>query len=90
MLIINALQYRIDEFPPTIPEVNISVRRASTHCESLASFSDNNCICSVLPSWILEKPEMICPTNSIQKKQVLGSGQFGTVHKGVYLHGNAR
>ena len=43
----------------------------------------------MLPQWILDKPDMIYPQNSIKKKGALGTGQFGTVYKGTYCQGNA-
>ena len=45
---------------------------------------------AILPEWMLEKTELICPPNSIHRNELLGSGQYGTVHKGCYTHGTAR
>ena len=39
---------------------------------------------------MLDTPELICPPNSIKKIEEIGSGQYGTVYKGMYIHGNAR
>ena len=44
----------------------------------------------VLPDWVLEKPHMVCPPKSVIVKERLGSGQYGAVYKGCYIHGNAR
>ena len=44
----------------------------------------------VLPDWVLEKPHMVCPPNSVIVNKRLGSGQYGNVYKGFYIHGNAR
>ena len=44
----------------------------------------------VLPDWVLEKPHMVCPPKSVTINKRLGSGQYGTVYKGCYIHGNAR
>ena len=44
----------------------------------------------ILPGWMLEKPELVCPPNSIQKGDLIGSGQYGSVYKGYYIQGTAR
>ena len=44
----------------------------------------------VLPDWVLEKPHMVCPPKSIKLNELIGSGQYGTVYKGYYIHGQAR
>ena len=44
----------------------------------------------LLPDWVLEKPHMVCPPKSVIVIKRLGSGQYGTVYKGCYIHGNAR
>ena len=43
-----------------------------------------------LPDWVLEKPHMVCPPNSVIVNKLLGSGQYGNVYKGCYICGNAR
>ena len=43
----------------------------------------------ILPAWITEKRDMICPSGSVRKHKLLGSGQYGHVHKGAFHHGNA-
>ena len=44
----------------------------------------------ILPGWMLEKPELVCPPNSIQTGDLIGSGQYGSVYKGYYIQGTAR
>ena len=41
----------------------------------------------VLPYWM--KPHMVYSHQSIKIQRVLGHGQYGTVHKGMYQHGSA-
>ena len=41
----------------------------------------------ILPSWV--QPHMVYPENAIEIKTVLGHGQYGTVYKGQFHHGNA-
>ena len=43
--------------------------------------------CRMLPKWV--KPHMIYPQDSIKSKCFLGSGQYGTVHKGTFQQGHA-
>ena len=74
---------------------------SGNHCICLnklsSSFSSQNSYCSsricihtILPHWMFEKPELICPPDSIQKGELIGSGQYGMVYKGSYNHGTAR
>ena len=44
----------------------------------------------LLPDWVLEKPHMVCPPKSVIVNELLGSGQYGQVYLGCYIHGNAR
>ena len=58
---------------------------------TIQDFSDmQNFQLPVLPDWVLEKPHMVCPPKSVIVNERLGSGQYGTVYKGCYIHGNAR
>ena len=41
----------------------------------------------VLPYWV--KSHMVYPPHSIKSQRLLGHGQYGTVYKGIYLHGGA-
>ena len=52
--------------------------------------SSRICIHTILPHWMLEKPELVCPPDSIQKGELIGSGQYGSVYKGSYNIGTAR
>ena len=63
--------------------------KSNASAYSLNSFNISNSLLPILPDWVLEKPHMVCPPKSIKKKELLGSGQYGTVHKGFYIHGNA-
>ena len=44
---------------------------------------------SVLPNWLMARPEMIYPPQCIETGKMLGHGQYGTVFKGKYVQGNA-
>ena len=44
---------------------------------------------SILPDWLIERKEMIFPPLCIKKGEPIGEGQFGSVFKGVFTHGNA-
>ena len=44
-------------------------------------------ILRVLPFWV--KAHMVYPQHSIKTQRILGHGQYGTVHKGLYHHGSA-
>ena len=74
---------------------------SGNHCIHLNNFSSSssshNSYCSsrisihtILPHWMLEKPELVCPPDSKQKGELIGSGQYGMVYKGSYNHGTAR
>ena len=74
---------------------------SGNHCIHLNNFSSSSsshnsycssriCIHTILPRWMLEKPELVCPSDSLQKGEVIGSGQYGMVYKGSYNHGTAR
>ena len=40
-----------------------------------------------LPLWI--RPNMVYPEDSIEVRQLLGSGHYGSVYKGLFRNGNA-
>ena len=74
---------------------------SENHCIYFNNFSPSSsshnsycssriCIHTILPRWMLEKPELVCPPDSIQKGELIGSGQYGMVYKGSYNHGTAR
>ena len=44
---------------------------------------------SVLPGWLKERKELIFSQDCVEKGKALGSGQFGAVFKGKFIHGNA-
>ena len=53
------------------------------------SMAESECSYIALPQWIKDKEYMIYPPKSVKKKTIIGAGQFGTIFKGAYLHGNA-
>ena len=85
--------YRMRQFPVNIKPENVA---ACPHTTIFPSLTSDSCcdsqhgIHTILPEWMLEKTELICPPNSIHRNELIGSGQYGTVHKGSYTHGTAR
>ena len=43
----------------------------------------------ILPMWLQDRRDMIFPHRSVEMKDMLGSGQYGTVNKGTFHLGNA-
>ena len=43
----------------------------------------------ILPKWLSKRQDMIFSSECIEKKEMLGHGQYGTVHKGIFHYGNA-
>ena len=50
---------------------------------------ENDCQFDILPKWLSTRQDMIFTPDCIEKKEMLGHGQYGTVHKGVFHYGNA-
>ena len=47
------------------------------------------CTLDILPKWLTERQDMIFAHKYVKKKEMLGHGQYGTVHKGTFNYGNA-
>ena len=43
----------------------------------------------ILPKWLSKRQDMIFSSECIEKKEMIGHGQYGTVHKGIFHYGNA-
>ena len=43
----------------------------------------------ILPKWLTKRKDMIFGHEYVIKKELLGHGQYGTVHKGTFNYGNA-
>ena len=81
----------LQEFPSSFPPTQV------TEVEQYQCLVDGctNPICShaildvmqYLPKWV--EPHMVYSEHSIEKKQILGHGQYGTVHQGLFHNGNA-
>ena len=83
--------FKLEEFPSNFPTDQVAV------------VEENNCliegctnpICShkildtvkCLPNWV--EPHMVYLEASIEKKRIIGHGQYGTVHQGLFHNGNA-
>ena len=80
------------EFPENIQNENawvgVGISITSLDVEGMEVDISKGSASLVLPAWITQRPNMICPAKSIIRKQLIGSGQYGEVHKGVFLHGN--
>ena len=44
---------------------------------------------NILPDWLKDREEMIFHSSCINRSQELGSGQYGSVHKGLLVQGKA-
>ena len=42
-----------------------------------------------VPTWLDENKEIVFSPEHIQRKEMLGSGQYGVVYKGTFSHGKA-
>ena len=84
--------FRTENFPSNIRTENCHTVNASSPTSgpgSDSSWGKAKFISPLLPSWMHDKHDLICPKNSIKKTELIGTGQFGTVHKGTFHHGNA-
>ena len=50
---------------------------------------EHECQMDILPKWLADRQDMIFSPDYIKKKEMLGHGQYGTVHKGIFHYGNA-
>ena len=50
---------------------------------------ENDSHYDILPKWITSRQDMIFSPECIEKKEMLGHGQYGAVNKGIFRHGNA-
>lgn len=81
----------LQEFPSSFPPNQVA---EVEQYQCLVEGCDNR-ICSHaimdvlkhLPDWV--EPHMVYSESSIEKKRILGHGQYGTVHQGLFHCGNA-
>ena len=83
--IITASDSGDDETEVTMLPSNTSVMGGSTFDATFDCEIEN--ILRVLPPWV--EAHMVYPHSSIKTQRLLGHGQYGTVHKGIYHHGYA-
>ena len=82
----------LQAFPSSFPPDQVVENERCSRC-SVPNCNENNCSRDILdlmkhfPEWV--EPHMVYPAASVEKKQILGHGQYGTVHKGIFHHGKA-
>ena len=82
----------LQDFPSSFPPDQVAEVEQCNEC-SVAGCRNQNCsheileVMKYLPEWV--EPHMVYSENSIETKQTLGHGQYGTVHKGLFHNGNA-
>ena len=89
----NHILTRLDAFPVQIPAEQVEILdRASSPInsptyENQQIGTDEDDILRCLPNWV--RPDMIFSDSSIERTNVLGDGNYGTIYKGRYRHGNS-
>ena len=82
----------LQEFPSSFPKDQVAEVEQFNEC-SVMGCQSQNCsheimkLMKYLPEWV--EPHMVYPESSIEKKEILGQGQYGIVHKGLFHNGNA-
>ena len=83
--------FRIEEFPSNIPSDQVAeIEQYQCLVEGCSNPMCSHKILDTmkyLPAWV--EPHMVFSEASIEKKLILGHGQYGTVHKGLFHNGNA-
>ena len=83
--------FKLQEFPSGFPPSQV-VEVDGFEC-SVEGCQNRNCtheilaVMNYLPDWV--EPHMVYSDGAIEKKQILGHGQYGTVHQGLFHNGNA-
>ena len=81
----------LQEFPSSFPP-NQVVEVEHYQC-MVEGCGNGNCsheimnIMRFLPDWV--EPHMVYSEAAIERKEMLGKGQYGTVHNGLFHNGNA-
>ena len=81
----------LQEFPSSFPPNQVAeVEKYQCLVEGCTNPICSHAILDVmqyLPRWV--EPQMVYSETSIEQKQLLGHGQYGTVHQGLFHNGNA-
>ena len=81
----------LQEFPSSFPPTQVAeVEQYQCLVEGCTNPICSHAILDVmqyLPKWV--EPHMVYSEASIEKKQILGHGQYGTVHQGLFHNGHA-
>ena len=81
----------LQEFPSSIPENQVAeVEQYQCLVEGCQNHICAHAILDIvkhLPNWIT--PRMVYSESSIERKRILGNGQYGTVHQGLFHNGAA-
>ena len=76
-------EFKLDVFPD-VPE------EQCVNYDTDESDMEHDCQLDILPKWLSNRQEMIFSLDCIEKKEMLGHGQYGTVNKGIFHYGNAQ
>ena len=74
----------VQNFPDGIPD-----RQFINYDTEESDMDHDNNNMDILPKWLADQQDMIFSPDYITKKEMLGHGQYGTVHKGIFQYGNA-
>ena len=81
----------LQEFPSSVPPNQVAeVEQYQCSIEGCQNGICSHAILDVvrhLPDWV--DPKMVYSESSIEKTRILGSGQYGTVHQGLFHNGSA-
>ena len=83
--------FTLREFPTSFPPNRIA-EVDEYHC-LVEGCQNRNCshaitaVMKYLPDWV--DRHMVYSESAIEKKEILGHGQYGTVHRGLFHNGNA-
>ena len=83
--------FALREFPSTFPPNQLAevddYQCPVEGCHSLICSHAITAVMKHLPDWV--DPHMVYSESAIEKKEILGHGQYGTVYQGLFHNGNA-